>query len=632
MLLPFMTEVEVAPTVQPEVVDMTAAILARLHPYQNTSLQIAHTKWMENIRRQVLVLPTGTGKTVLFSTLPIWFNFKKRILVLVQRDTLAKQAKDTIEEWNPYAGKVGIEMGTLYSDGEKIVVASVQTIGTFKKLKNHDETTTWIPSKRLLKFNPDDFDAVIVDECHHSIAPSYKNIFRHFGFLDMNLKKSEEPPMRLLFGVTATPRRLDKEPLNQVYDKKVFEYPIEDAIREGWLVNPRCFRVRTNIDLESISLSDDELEKLASAVNTPERNKLIVDEWKLRAPDRKTVVFAVNVQHAVDLAKMFRKAKIKADAVWGNDPDKDKKLNKFKNGKLQVIVNCQLLIEGYDDRSIGCVVLGRPTDSESLFRQMVGRAMRLEKGVLNLLQAIAAEQAVTKRDCIVIEILDNGATEHSLAMTFSQAYGLPDEFDLQGSTLLEAKDALNRLRARVKKKDDEQKIDKVQSMFDLMELVTQQLQATVEEIDLLKVNFDPMVLSNSQLQWHRVESEHFVLLLPDGLGLIRLRRNVDGFMVLDGNELAESRRFSVTGAIKHGDFGSGFIFADRQVFRRFGQRTFDLCERNSASTGWKTLPASPPQLGRLKKLYDSRGMRMPVGITRGEASLLITQMMVRAVA
>ena len=143
---------------------MTAAILARLHPYQNTSLQIAHTKWMENIRRQVLVLPTGTGKTVLFSTLPIWFNFKKRILVLVQRDTLAKQAKDTIEEWNPYAGKVGIEMGTLYSDGEKIVVASVQTIGTFKKLKNQDETTTWIPSKRLLKFNPDDFDAVIVDE------------------------------------------------------------------------------------------------------------------------------------------------------------------------------------------------------------------------------------------------------------------------------------------------------------------------------------------------------------------------------------------------------------------------------------------------------------------------------------
>ncbi len=134
-----------------------------------------------------------------------------------------------------------------HAQRERIVVASVQTIGKFSSTENEDGTINYTTSKRLAKFSPDEFDAIIVDECHHSCAPSYMNIFRYFGFLDDHFRKVAHPPKRLLFGVTATPRRLDKKRLSDIFDRKVFDYAIEDAIREGWLVNPRCFRIRTSI-------------------------------------------------------------------------------------------------------------------------------------------------------------------------------------------------------------------------------------------------------------------------------------------------------------------------------------------------------------------------------------------------
>lgn len=610
--------------------------LTKLHAYQSTALQFSFDGWKLDVRRQMVVMPTGTGKTVLFATLPLFLKFPRRILVLVQRDTLAKQAKTTIEEWNPYAGPVGIEMGSkFHSDDERIVVASVQTIGKFTTDLNEDGSISFKVSKRLLKFNPDEFDAVIVDECHHSVAPGYMNIFRHFGFLNDNFKKTYPAPKRLLFGVTATPRRLDKRKLSDIYDKKVFEYPIEDAIRDGWIVNPRCFRIRTSINLAGLNLSDDDLEKLSKTVNLPVRNKLIVAEWKEKAAGRKTICFAVDVRHAVDLAREFRSAGTNATAVWGDDPEKARKLQDFKRGRYSVMVNCELLTEGYDDRTIGCVILARPTDSQSLFMQMVGRGIRLGPGILNLLQAIANGQKVSKHDLIVLEVMDVRATEHNLAMSFAQAYGLPDDFDLEGNTLLDVKDSFNRLSSRVRRDksgDMESELSNLRSMAELAEMLTDKLRATVEEIDLLKVTFDSIVLSNSQLQWHRLSKENYVLMLPDRMGYIRLRRDKEGTIVIDGNRLKEPHRFAIRGSLKREAFGRGFMAADQQILRRFGKKVFSICERNSNSARWKSLPASPAQLDRLKELYDRQGLHMPEGITRGEASLLITQMMARSAA
>ncbi len=168
--------------------------------------------------------------------------------------------------------------------------------------------------------------------------------------------------------------------------------------------------------------------------------------------------------------------------------------------------------------------------------------------------------------------------------------------------------------------------------MELSQLVNHELQATIEEIDLLKVTFDSLVLANSQLQWHRISKENYVLMLPDRVGYIRLCRNEDGAVVIDGGRLKGLHRFYMTGTRRREDFGRGFAAADQQVLRRFGKRVFSICERNSSSANWKLLPASLAQIARLKQLYDARSMHMPSGITRGEASLLITQMMAHAAA
>lgn len=610
--------------------------LTKLHAFQSTALQLSWNAWGQGIRRQMVVLPTGTGKTVLFATLPLFHHFRKRILVLVHRDTLAEQAKKTIQEWNPYAGNVGIEMGAKHrARRERVVVASVQTIGKFTSKENEDRSITYKISKRLAKFNPEEFDAVIVDECHHSCSPSYKNIFRFFGFLDDHLQKVAHPPERLLLGVTATPRRLDKKRLSDVFDKKVYDYPIEEAIREGWLVNPRCFRVKTTLSLNGVSLSEDHLEELSRVINTPARNKLIVREWLDKASGRKTICFTADVKHAVDLASEFRASGINATAIWGEDPERGRKLALYKIGRYQVLCNCEMLTEGYDDRSISCVVLARPTESEALFKQMCGRAMRLEDGVLNILRWDAKKLPVTKRDCLIIEIRDvtTKRLEHNLAMSFAQAYDLPDDFDLEGNGLLEAAEVIHRLKPRAARdRVTEKALAAAKSMEELNELAQHELHATVEEIDLLKVTFDPIVLSCSQLQWHRTSRENYVMMLPDRMGYIRLWRNEDGAIVIDGSKLSEPHRFFMTGTRRRDDFGRGFAAADQQVLRRFGKRIFEICERNSSSANWKTLAASPAQIARLKKLYGAHSMQVPAGITRGEASLLITQMMARAAA
>ena len=331
---------------------VVASILAKVRPYQMTALRISKERWMHGVRRQLIVCPTGTGKTVLFSTLAMYYGFSRRILVLVHRDTLAKQAKDKISKWNPGI-EVGIEQGNQKCKGtERVVVASVQTIGrpVKQKVGGKHPKTILLPNDRLKRLNPDDFDCVICDEAHHSIAASYRLIYQHFGFLDEKWQKTEQCPNRLLLGVTATPKRSDGELLNQVFDRKVYEYYIEDAVREGWLVNLRCWHITTESNLDNVHrLGDDlKLDELAKAVNNPARNKLIVDEWERLAADRPTVVFAVDVKHAKDLAKEFKKRKVKVAAVWGNDPEREEKLEKFDAGKLQVLVNCELLTEGWD--------------------------------------------------------------------------------------------------------------------------------------------------------------------------------------------------------------------------------------------------------------------------------------------
>ena len=330
-----------------------------LRPYQQEALEASKRKFDAGITRQLITLPTGTGKTVLFANLLKHHGIQKKLLVLVHRRELAEQAKEKLGQCNPEIRmRIGLEMGQDEAwRRDHIVIAGVQTIGT------------QTGAGRLRFFNPSDFGAIVCDEAHHAIANTYRRVFEHFGL-------HADGNQILLLGVTATPVRSDGRGLKGVFQEIVYNMPLLDAIKQGWLCDLKAFRIKSNVDLDSVRSAPDGdfLEnELGSAVNTPRRNSYIVRNWVELGKPRQTVVFCVTIQHAKDLAEAFRSEGVRAECVWGTDPDRSPKLWKHKKGEITVLTNCGVLTEGYDDWQISCIVLARPTKSELLFTQMIGR-------------------------------------------------------------------------------------------------------------------------------------------------------------------------------------------------------------------------------------------------------------------
>jgi superfamily II DNA or RNA helicase len=378
--------------------------------------------------------------------------------------------------------RVGIEMGRDEAwRSDDIVVAGVQTIGTEAG------------RGRLGMFNPDEFGAIVCDEAHHAIAGTYKKVFEHFGLFDDGNEK-------LLLGVTATPNRGDGRGLEGVFQKIVYNMSILDAIKEGWLCDLKAYRLKTSVDLDRVRAmpGGDFLEfELSSAVNTPRRNSHIVTNWFEYGENRQTVVFCVTIQHAKDLAEAFRSAGVDADCVWGNDPDRKMKLDKHKRGELTVLTNCGVLTEGYDDWQISCILLARPTKSELLFTQMIGRGTRIEANIDNLVAARKRGEATAKPDCIVIDVVDN-STQHRLANT-ATLFGYEADHDFRGAKISEAG----------RDPQDGPPNEPRLVPEDLVNGIT----TLVEEIDLFAPRWSDDLLNRSVLQWFR-SGNAFLLPLP----------------------------------------------------------------------------------------------------------------------
>ena len=329
----------------------------KLRAFQQDTADRIRAKLQTGINRQLIKYATGLGKTPLFSALPDQLNLRGRMLVIDHREELTNQALDKLKKWN-LGRTVGVEMGDRRSAGEQIIVAGVATIGRKG-------------SPRLTQFNAADFDIVVVDEAHHATAQSYRTIFEHFRVF--------EDKHRLLLGVTATPNRADGIGLGKIFQEIVDDKDILYGINNGWLADVRGIRIRTGVNLNRVHnrAGDFDLAELGSTVNTPARNQLIVRSWIEYAQGRPTVMFTVDVQHAKDLAAAFRLYGIAAEAIWGGDPDRPLKLSCHQEGTLKVLANCQLLTEGYDDWRVSCVGVARPTQSEGLYMQIVGRGTRI---------------------------------------------------------------------------------------------------------------------------------------------------------------------------------------------------------------------------------------------------------------
>jgi len=379
-----------------------------LRPYQTEALDSIVNYLGKGINRQLVVLPTGSGKTVIFSHIPQIISNSLPMLVLAHRGELLTQAKDKILKSN-HGLDVQTEKAedTAELDGD-VVVASVPTLGR-------------ADSKRLFKFPKDYFKTVIVDEAHHSAAESYRRILDYFT-------------PNLLLGVTATPQRSDSVRLTDVFDEIVYYKNIIDLIQDGYLCRLVGYRVNTDTDISEVETShgDYMVSQLEDTINTPTRNAIVVKSYLEFAPNKKAIVFASGVDHAKKLAVSFAQKQIPVRVVLGDTPDEERKdiFSKFSSGEIKVIVNVGVLTEGFDEPSVESIILARPTRSSLLYTQIVGRGTRLFEG---------------KEHCIIIDIAD--MTKGKKPLGLPTLLGMPADFDLQGSDLLDIAQKYKELEA-----------------------------------------------------------------------------------------------------------------------------------------------------------------------------------------
>lgn len=295
--------------------------------------------------KYLIQMATGLGKTVTFANIPR----KGRTLLLSHREELVNQPKKY------YNCSFGIEQGKNYSNGEEIVSASVQSL-----------------ARRLERFAPDDFDMIICDEAHHAAAGTYRKIFDYF-----------KP--RLLLGFTATPNRADGARLNDTFSEIIFQRDLKWGIKNGYLSDIFCRRVDIGYDLTSVSTrcGDYAPGELDEAMR--DTTDAIAEAYEKYAKGA-TLIFAVSVRHAEAIAEKIPGAV----AVTGKTENRAEIIKEFSERKIPCLVNCMVFTEGTDIPLVETVIIARPTKSDSLYAQMVGRGLRLhpDKDKLNLIDCV----------------------------------------------------------------------------------------------------------------------------------------------------------------------------------------------------------------------------------------------------
>jgi ATP-dependent helicase IRC3 len=414
-----------------------------LRPYQLAAIEAIKTHYARGCHRQLLSLPTGSGKTLIFASLLAELN--RPALVIAHTDELLRQTYDKISMLAPGA-PLTIVNGACKATA-KFTIGSIQSCC-------REPTLSMLAAQN--------FEVCVVDEAHHVASDSYRHVLHELGFGTSTQK--------LLIGLTATPERGDKKGLRPIFDEVVYQRTIGEMIAEGYLVRPRGVRITAeNIDFAAIKASSSGAERdfapsaLAAVLDTDKMSVAVVKAWQAHASDRPTIAFGINVAHAYRLAAAFESAGVTSGVVHGALPDEQRRelLEQYRDGKIQVLCNCQVLTEGFDAPATSCIVIGRPTMSPGLYTQMVGRGLRLWPN---------------KVDCIV---LDCGDRSHSICSVAS----LLDDAEV--------------VAARAKEEQQE-KVDLKKPILSLPPV----LQTILREFDLL--------LGEQPFAWKRAGDSHYL--------------------------------------------------------------------------------------------------------------------------
>ena len=368
-----------------------------LRPYQREAIDAVIAARRAGTRRMVVCLPTGAGKTVIFAELAR--RARKQVLVLAHREELLGQAVDKLRRVNTET--VALERGTDRAAADaKVLVASLRSL--------HEERLAGVLAGR-------DFGLVIYDECHHAAADDNLRILRTLGAFRPDWDGT-------LLGFTATTMRGDGKGLDTVFERIVYTKSLPELIDGGYLVRLRGYRIDTAADLTRLT-GDFGDEELAEAVDIEDRNALVARSIQELARDRRTIAFCVTVNHARNLSRALNAVGVPAGIVHGAMPaaERVQALALFRAGKTRALANVGVLTEGFDDPGVSCIAMARPTRSEGLYAQCVGRGTRLADG---------------KHDCLILDFVD--VSQLSLC-TLPSLFGCPRDLDLHGGDAGEAR-------------------------------------------------------------------------------------------------------------------------------------------------------------------------------------------------
>ena len=322
-----------------------------LREYQQEALRNLQVMRENKESIALLYQATGTGKTV--TAVMDAKSVGGRALFVAHTMELVNQAYQTFQAlWKGASfGKFADSVKELDKD---IVCGSIQSIAL-----------------NLDMFKEDDFDYIIIDEAHHATADTYQKVLAYF-----------KP--KFLLGLTATPERADDMNILEIFKNTAHKLDIQTAVEIGALVNVRCIRIHTNIDMTQVRFNSVQynVRDLDVKICVTERNALIVKTWLDYVKDKRTVVFCASVKHAEQIAALFKEKGVSAEAVSGSMKTSERKelLAKFAKGELKVLCACDLLNEGWDCHETEVLFMARPTMSKVLYTQQLGRGMRLSEG------------------------------------------------------------------------------------------------------------------------------------------------------------------------------------------------------------------------------------------------------------
>jgi superfamily II DNA or RNA helicase len=535
------------------------------------------------VYQNLIVLPTGSGKTVVATSLRDRMKALRPdlgLIFLCERDELVWQALEKFLEYCPDAN-VGVEKAehkSRYLEGGDVIIASIQTLSR---------------PGRIEKFPPDKY-WIIHDEAHHAASKRSLSILEYFHVLP-GPNESDRPSI----GITATPNRTDGLGLNRAYRTISYSKTMMDLMTDGirftngdlypYLADFIAWRVQTETDIGSVRTTQGDLDIVGLAIktNTPERNELVARKYRQLGEGLPAIAFVSDVKHVHDMAAEFNRQGIEAHGIWGAMPIKERQelVRGYKMGDFPAVVSCNALNEGFDAERASVALLARPTKSPLLLEQQIGRVSRPFPSPEAYLKLISTSAGTfwTKPHAIVIDFVD-ACGKHDICRLPS-LFGLPGNFNLQGKSTV-----------RVVKKLEQVSLD--HPGFEVDEVTREEdlprmLRAHVERIELFGSTIAAEELrSISRMSWIKSRSG-FTLSVPSLHATFQVSQDLVGNWSL-WRSVGSQRE--LLGSFP--DLQEAVIAADRRV---------PLADRAVVSTGmaWQAYPPTKKQVKYLWNLSQA---------------------------